>query len=178
LADHIRTLRVHGGKPKYYHLTVGGNFRLDALQAAVLNVKLDYLDAWQQERQDNARRYRTLFTQSGLVDTRGVHLPEAVSERAGSSYTHTYHQFVIRVPDRDNLRTYLEQNGIGTEVYYPIPLHLQPCFAALGYREGDFPEAERAAQETLALPIYPGLGEQRQRLVVRAIQDFYLPVPA
>jgi dTDP-4-amino-4,6-dideoxygalactose transaminase len=175
LAERVRILRVHGGKPKYYHKLVGGNFRLDALQAAVLNVKLNYLDGWTRRRQEHARRYAELFAGSGLVGRGDLALPAAVWEGSGASRYHIYNQFVIRARGRDQLQEYLRDQGIGTEVYYPLPFHLQECFRALGHKEGGFPEAERAARETLALPIYPELSEAQQDLVVRAITDFYRP---
>ncbi len=174
LAEKIRILRVHGGKPKYYHKLIGGNFRLDTIQAAVLNVKLDYLDDWTKQRQENARRYETLFRQSGLIEKGVLVLPKALYENHGVRHGHIYNQFVIRVPDRDRLREHLSQNGIGTEVYYPVPFHLQDCFRHLGYREGAFPEAERAAKETLALPIYPELTQHHQEQVVSWTRKFYL----
>jgi len=164
LAELLRMLRVHGMKPKYVHRTIGGNFRLDALQAAVLRVKLRYLDGWAGGRRANAQRYRRLFREAGLEGR--VVLPEDVPG-------HVYNQFVIRCPRRDDLRKFLEENGIGTEIYYPLPLHLQECFRGLGYREGDFPNAERAAREALALPIYPELKEEQQEHVVRQIRRFY-----
>ncbi len=167
LAEQVRILRVHGGAPKYYHSVIGGNFRLDAMQAAVLNVKINYLDVWMKQRQENAARYGRLLTARGLADR--VLLPAAVygAER------HVYNQYVVRAQKRDDLRAHLTARGIGTEVYYPAPLHLQPCFHALGYQKGDFPEAERAAHETLALPIYPGLTPSQQEQVVDAIHAFY-----
>ncbi|MGA8179187.1 MAG: DegT/DnrJ/EryC1/StrS family aminotransferase, partial [Desulfobacterales bacterium] len=138
-------LRVHGSHPKYYHQLVGGNFRLDAFQAAVVSVKLKYLDQWTKARQENARIYRTLFETAGLTDA--VQLPVEKETR------HIYNQFVIRVNEkRDDLRHFLSDAGIGTEVYYPVPLHLQECFSDLGYKKGDFPTAEHAALHTLALP--------------------------
>ena len=165
LADRLRTLRIHGGKPKYYHAVIGGNFRLDALQAAVLRVKLPYLEAWTAQRRENADRYRSLMTQTpGLLDW--VSLPQ---DSAG----HIYNQFNIRVPKRDQLRNFLKERGIGTEIYYPLPLHLQECFQQLGYRSGDFPHAEAAAQESLALPIYPELTEEQQRYVVDVMQEYF-----
>jgi dTDP-4-amino-4,6-dideoxygalactose transaminase len=173
LAEKIRVLRVHGGKPKYYHKLIGGNFRLDTLQAAVLNVKLNYLDGWTKRRRENAERYRVLFRASGLLEKPGVVLPEAQYAGTGAVTDHIYNQFVIRVPDRDRLREFLKENGIGTEVYYPVPFHLQECFRSLEYREGDFPEAERAARETVALPIYPELTREMQQAVVDAIKGFY-----
>ncbi len=174
VAERIRILRVHGSKPKYYHKLIGGNFRLDALQAAVLNVKLNYLDGWTARRQENAARYEDLFRQSGVIERAGVGIPQAVYRQARVSHYHIYNQFVLRTPNRDRLMAHLKQKGIGTEVYYPVPFHLQECFRVLGYKEGDFPEAERAAKETLALPIYPELTPAQQEQIVSAIRDFYL----
>ena len=164
LAETLRVLRVHGGSPKYYHRLVGGNFRLDALQAAVLRVKLQYLAAWTVARQANAQRYRTLCQEMGLAER--VTLPE-------DAPGHSYHQFVVRLPERDRLRVFLRERGVETEVYYPLPLHLQECFQDLGYRQGDFPQAEAAARESLALPIYAELTEGQQRYVVQQIREFY-----
>jgi dTDP-4-amino-4,6-dideoxygalactose transaminase len=163
--ERLKILRVHGSSPKYYHKMVGGNFRLDALQAAIVAVKLDYLDGWTTARQENATRYRGLFASAGLTDR--VHLPVERESR------HIYNQFVIRVDQgRDDLRTYLGEQGIGTEVYYPVPMHLQECFAGLGHQPGDFPVAEQAANQTLALPIYPELTEFQQAFVVEKIAAF------
>ena len=164
LAETVRVLRVHGAKPKYHHSLVGGNFRLDALQAAILRVKLKYLRSWTEARCNNASRYRSLFKEMGLA--RCVSLPE---DSAG----HIYNQFVARFPDRDRLQSFLREKGIETEVYYSVPLHQQECFRQLGYHSGDFPEAESAARESLALPIYPELTEGQQRYVVEQIRDFY-----
>ncbi len=165
LADSLRSLRVHGGKPKYYHPVIGGNFRLDALQAAVLRVKLPYLEAWTAKRRENAARYRNLITRADLLDW--ITLPQ---DSAG----HIYNQFNIRVPHRDQLRDFLNERGVGTEIYYPLPLHLQECFQQLNYRPGDFPHAEAAAQESLALPIYPELTEEQQRYVVDLMQEYFV----
>lgn len=160
-------LRVHGSHPKYYHQLVGGNFRLDAFQAAVVSVKLKYLDRWTKARQENARHYRSLIEIAGLTDR--VQLPVEKETR------HIYNQFVIRVKEkRDALRQFLSDAGIGTEVYYPVPLHLQECFSALGYKKGDFPAAEHAALHTLALPIYPELSEDQMAYVVERIKAFFL----
>lgn len=166
LAELLVDLRVHGMRPRYVHHTVGGNFRLDAMQAAVLRAKLPYLERWNQARRENAQRYRKLFTEAGLRET--VKLPEELPDRG-----HTYHQYVVRVPKRDELRAFLAERGIGTEVYYPIPLHLQKCFAGLGYGPGAFPEAEKAAAEVLALPIFPELTAPEQERVVAAIAEFF-----
>lgn len=166
LAELLVDLRVHGMRPRYVHHTVGGNFRLDAVQAAVLRAKLPHLEKWNQTRRENAQRYRKLFAEAGLIET--VKLPEELPDRG-----HTYHQYVVRVPKRDELRAFLAERGIGTEVYYPIPLHLQKCFANLGYGPGAFPEAEKAAAEVLALPIFPELSVQEQERVVATIAEFF-----
>jgi len=173
LAERMRVLRVHGSKPKYYHKQIGGNFRLDTIQAAVLNVKLNHLNGWTKRRQENAGRYEALFKQSGLVQKGSVKLPEPVYRNSGAKHYHIYNQFVLRVEQRDDLMAYLKQKGIGAEIYYPIPFHLQECFLYLGYREGDFPESERAAKETVAIPIYPELTVEQQAEVVEAITAFY-----
>jgi dTDP-4-amino-4,6-dideoxygalactose transaminase len=164
LAEALRMIRVHGAKVKYYHRMVGGNFRLDALQAAVLRVKLKFLPVWNAMRRSNAERYRALCNEMGLTER--VVLPE-------DTPGHIYNQFVIRVSERDRLRAFLRERGVGTEVYYPLPLHLQECFKGLGYRKGDFPQAEAAADDSLALPIYPELTETQQRYVVGQIKGFY-----
>ncbi len=165
--DKLQALRMHGSQTKYYHSIVGGNFRLDALQAAIVSVKLKYLDSWTKIRQENARKYRELFADAALDDF--VRLPVEVENR------HIYNQFVISLNSkRDELRTFLADSGIGTEIYYPVPMHLQECFSYLGYRENDFPEAEYAAAHTLALPIYPGLSDTQIELVVEKIKLFYL----
>jgi dTDP-4-amino-4,6-dideoxygalactose transaminase len=164
LGEEIRLLRNHGAEPKYFHKRIGGNFRLDALQAAVLRVKLPHLAAWSDARRTNAARYRRLFDAAGLADR--VALPVAPADRG-----HIYNQFVVRVPQRDQVRARLTESGIGTEIYYPVPFHLQECFASLGHRRGDFPHAEAAADSTIALPIYPELTEEQQSAVVSAIAD-------
>ena len=168
LAEDLRSLRIHGGKPKYYHRVVGGNFRLDALQAAILRVKLKYLATWTEARRHNARRYRSLFEEMGL--SKCVGLP-------GDSPGQIYNQFVSRFPDRDRLQAFLKENGVETEVYYPVPLHVQECFQGLGYQTGDFPNAEAAARESLALPIYPEITEEQQTYVVEQISQFYQVTP-
>jgi dTDP-4-amino-4,6-dideoxygalactose transaminase len=164
LGHSLRLLRTHGSEPKYYHSIVGGNFRLDALQAAVLRVKLGHLDGWTAGRRSNAQRYRELFDDARLTDR--VTLP--VDEPG-----HIYNQFVVRVSDRDALRAHLADCGIGTEIYYPVPLHMQECFTALGYGAGDLPHAEAAARETLALPIYPELNDAQLVHVVESIREHY-----
>lgn len=166
LADRVRLLRGHGMQPKYYHRLVGGNFRLDALQAAVLRAKTPHLAAWTTARRRNAERYAALFTELGVLDR--VTLP---IERPHCY--HIYNQFVVRVHRRDDLRAHLSAAGIGTEIYYPVPFHVQECFQDLGYRPGDFPVAEAAARDSLALPIYGELSEPQQRQVVSAIAAFY-----
>jgi dTDP-4-amino-4,6-dideoxygalactose transaminase len=173
LAERIRILRVHGSQPKYYHKLIGGNFRLDTIQAAVLNVKLNFLDGWTKRRQENAARYETLFRQSGLVQKGKVRLPEPVYRDKGIKHYHIYNQFVLRVERRDDLIAHLKQKGIGAEIYYPVPFHLQECFRYLGHKAGDFPESERAANETIAIPIYPELTMAQQTEVVEAIAAFY-----
>ena len=167
VAEKLRILHAHGSKPKYYHAMIGGNFRFDAIQAAIVAVKLQYLDQWTAGRQANAERYRRLFGEAGLVDEKLVRLP---LETPG--YRHIYNQFVIRVPRRDELRAYLKEQKIGNEVYYPISLHMQKCFDYLGHKEGDFPESEAAARETIALPIYPELSDEQAAWVVEAIRRF------
>jgi dTDP-4-amino-4,6-dideoxygalactose transaminase len=165
IAKKLRLIRTHGMEPKYYHHLVGANFRIDALQAAVLRVKLPHLEQWSNGRRANAARYRALFADAGLDE---VTLPVEAPNR-----THIYNQFVVRVPERDRLKQHLDKAGIGTEVYYPVPFHLQQCFANLGYSQGAFPVAEAAAQSSLALPIYPELTAPQQAAVVGAIRTFY-----
>ena len=187
LAHKAKLLRNHGAEPKYYHKLVGGNFRLDALQAAILRIKLRYLDGWTAGRQQNAATYRRLFMEAGLVADEGrttndqdlpfvlrpssfVGLPAEEPERR-----HVYNQFVIRTGRRDAVMAKLKERKIGNEIYYPLPLHLQECFASLGYQPGSLPESERAAKETLALPIYPELTEEMQAAVVSSIVEAYEP---
>jgi len=166
LAEHLRVLRVHGAKPKYHHSFIGGNFRLDEVQAAVLGIKLKYLDQWSDARARNASFYAAAFERAGL--SAQVTLP---AHKPGSR--HIWNQYVIRAPRRDALKDFLAQQGIATEIYYPVPLHRQPCFAYLGYRDGDMPVAEAAALASLALPIYPELTEQQLQYVVDAVGKFY-----
>jgi len=179
LADRLKLIRGHGAKPKYYHQIVGGNFRIDALQAAILRVKLRHLDDWTAGRQRNAARYRALFAEAGLVvpagssaselaESRGVMLPVELPH-----VRHIYNQFVIRSGRRDALQQFLKERQIGTEIYYPVSLHQQECFADLGYATGDFPESERAAAESLAIPIYPELTDGMLESVVGAVTEFY-----
>jgi dTDP-4-amino-4,6-dideoxygalactose transaminase len=166
LAERMAVLRVHGGKPKYYHALIGGNFRIDELQAAVLNVKLRHLDAWSAGRQRNAAFYDAAFARAQLEEF--VQPPRAVP-----GLRHIYNQYVIRARGRDALRQHLTAVGVGTEIYYPVPLHLQQCFAYLGHRSGDYPRSELAAAETLALPIYPELTETQLQYVVDSIAAHY-----
>lgn len=173
LADRMRLLRVHGSSNKYIYDILGGNFRMDAIQAAVLRVKLKFLDSWIVARQQKAAAYDAGFREAGLVDGGFIQTPEAVYREAGLKYFHTYHQYVIRADSRNDLRLYLSEKGVPSAVFYPMPLHLQKCFSYLGYRKGDFPESEKAADEVLALPIYPELAEKNQKYVVSTIKDFY-----
>lgn len=167
LADKLFALRVHGSRERYYHKWVGLNSRLDGFQGAVLRVKLPHLESWSEKRKANAERYRQLFTNAGLAEEIGLPI-----ERA--KVRHIYNQFVIRVPNRrDQLRAFLTENGIGTDIYYPVPLHLQECFQYVGYKEGDLPESEKASRETLALPIYPELSSDQQEYVVSTIGEFF-----
>jgi dTDP-4-amino-4,6-dideoxygalactose transaminase len=166
LAETMRVMRVHGGKPKYYHSVIGGNFRLDELQAAVLVVKLAHLDKWTEGRQRNARFYDAAFARAGLVGK--IALPYAVP-----GGRHIYNQYVIRVPERDKLKTFLGERGIGTEIYYPVPLHMQKCFEYLGYKPGDCPQSAAAAAETVAVPVYPELTEEQLQWVVDSVSAFY-----
>jgi dTDP-4-amino-4,6-dideoxygalactose transaminase len=171
LAEHMRRLRNHGSPRRYLHEEMGWNCRLDAIQAAVLRVKLPHLETWNRQRAEHAATYDRLLTQSGLLS------PTADSSlRMLVTLPHThhiYHQYVIRAQRRDQLRQFLAERKIGTEIYYPIPLHLQPVFSYLGYREGDLPEAERAAREVLALPMFPELRQEEQQWVVESIAEFY-----
>jgi dTDP-4-amino-4,6-dideoxygalactose transaminase len=165
LAESMRVLRVHGGKPKYFHSVIGGNFRIDELQAAVLRVKLRYLDGWTEARQRNAAYYDAAFAASGLK--------MVVTPQAANNGRHIFNQYIVRVQNRDALKGFLTERSIGTEIYYPVPLHLQRCFAYLKHVAGDFPESERAAKETLALPIYPELEQAQLDAVVTAIAEFH-----
>jgi dTDP-4-amino-4,6-dideoxygalactose transaminase len=166
LASSLRELRMHGQSGPYLHPVVGGNFRIDALQAAILRVKLPHVKAWIEGRRANADRYRSLVEDAGLGGT--IALPEALADRG-----HTFNQFVIRASRRDALRAYLNERDIGAAVYYPLPLHLQPCFEDLGHSEGDFPVAEQASREVLALPVFPELSSHEIEEVVRTIAEFY-----
>ena len=161
-AERLKVLRGHGSKPKYHHKIVGGNFRLDAIQAAIVSAKLPHLDSWTVARQRNAKNYDLLFREAGLP----IGLPKVVTDR------HIFNQYVIRTPNRDALQVFLQKKGVGTEVYYPVPMHMQECFSYLGLGAGVFPESERAAKETLAIPIHPDLPEAQLRYVVECIREF------
>jgi len=163
LAERVAKLRLHGGRQMYHHEMVGTNSRLDALQAAILRVKLPHLDGWAAARRENACNYA-----GGLSD-----VAEVIQPKVLDGNFHVYNQFTIRVQARDALKEHLQQQGIGSGIYYPVPLHLQPCFAELGGREGQLPETERACKEVLSLPIFPELGEDRQARVIEAIRAFY-----
>jgi dTDP-4-amino-4,6-dideoxygalactose transaminase len=177
-AENLVRMRSHGSKPKYHHKVIGGNFRLDTLQAAVVAAKLGHLDDWTAARQRNAKRYDLLFRESGLQvadssayvggskSSNRVFLPKVVAER------HIFNQYIIRTTCRDQLKAALEDKGVGTEIYYPVPMHLQECFACLGHKPGAFPESESAAKETLALPIYPELTDAQAQYVVKCIGEF------
>jgi len=184
LAEQMRILRVHGGKPKYYHKFVGGNFRLDALQAAVVRVKLKYLDNWTAGRQSNAALYNQLFTDVGLTDSivtlpvessqLGKYAPRQAAEPPFAGHRHIYNQYVLRFSrQRDELRAFLSEHKISSEIYYPVPLHLQECFAEWGNQTGEFPASEAAARQTLAIPIYPELSEEQLNTVAHAIAQFF-----
>lgn len=170
LAHMLKLKRVHGGSTEYEHTVIGGNFRLDPMQAAILSVKLPYLNQWHAARQHNAAYYSKLFQQSNVAS---IQLPEEIYQQEGLSHGHIYNQFVIRVPQRPKLQTFLKNHHIATKVYYPVPFHQQACFQHLGYEKGDFPEAEKAAEEVLALPIYPELTASMQEYVVEKIVEFY-----
>jgi dTDP-4-amino-4,6-dideoxygalactose transaminase len=168
LAERLRVLRVHGGRQMYHHRWVGWNSRLDALQAAVLRVKLPHLDGWSAARAANADRYDRLLTEAGLVEQGRVTLPFRAESR-----DHIFNQYTLRVERRDALKAWLDEAGVGNSIYYPVGLHLQECFRELGYDEGDFPHAERACREVIALPVYPELTEEQRETVVGRIVDFY-----
>jgi dTDP-4-amino-4,6-dideoxygalactose transaminase len=173
LAKKIKMLRVHGSIDKYFYEILGGNFRLDALQAAILRVKLKYLESWQQKRMEKAFYYDRIFRESGLGEEGLIGIPESLYKDRGVKNYHVYHQYVIRAEKRDRLKESLQEKGAATAIYYPLPLHLQKCFSYLGYKEGDFPMAEEASKEVLALPIYPELTSDQQDFIVSSIQSFY-----
>lgn len=182
LAKSLVIKRVHGGEPKYHHKVIGGNFRLDALQAAVLRVKLPHLDSWSEKRRQNAKRYTQLFVEAGLAEEAGkisfdqnnrVLIPAAIYENSGVKNYHIYNQYIVRVEQRDAMREFLAKNEIATEIYYPIPFHLQECFKDLEYKEGDFPISEFAASTSIALPIYPELTDEQLVYVVQTFKKFF-----
>jgi dTDP-4-amino-4,6-dideoxygalactose transaminase len=173
LAEKLRVLRVHGSQNKYIYQILGGNFRLDALQAAVLRIKLKHLDDWHRGRQRVADGYRSRFQDSGLLESGAVRLPEELYRERGVAHYHTYHQYVLRVQERDKLQLHLKEMGIPTAIYYPLGLHLQECFSYLGYKRGDFPQTEAACEVVLALPVFPELAEAQQDQIVEGIKSFY-----
>jgi dTDP-4-amino-4,6-dideoxygalactose transaminase len=181
LAERLKIMRVHGGKPKYYHKVIGGNFRIDAIQSSVLNVKLPHLDNWSAKRRENAALYSKLFVQAGLAESEGktffdeknsVLLPKPVFKESGHKNYHIYNQYVIRVERRNALREFLTQNGIGNEVYYPVPFHRQECFTYLNTKDSDYPVANCAANDSVAIPIYPELTAEQITFVVNTIAEF------
>jgi dTDP-4-amino-4,6-dideoxygalactose transaminase len=182
LAHMLRIKRVHGGEKKYYHKVIGGNFRIDALQSAVLRVKLPHLDKWSEKRRANADYYNELFIKSGLAEETGkinfdeknqVLLPKPVYKNVlNVKNYHIYNQYIIRIQKRDELKKFLTENEIGNEIYYPVPFHMQECFINLNYKVGDFPEAEKASNMSLALPVYPELTKEQQEFVVHKIKEF------
>jgi dTDP-4-amino-4,6-dideoxygalactose transaminase len=176
--EHARSLRAHGMRRRYFHDEMGWNSRLDTLQAAVLEVKLKYIAGWNQQRRELAARYQQLFLAAGIAFIPSAEKPGSMADGVILPFTHpraqhVFHQYVVRAPQRDELRAYLAERGIGSEVYYPLSLHQQAALEYLGYRTGDFPESERAAAEVLALPMYPELRHDEQDVVVEAIRSFY-----
>ena len=167
VADRLQMLRVHGSRTDYHHHLIGMNSRLDALQAAILQVKLKFLEGWAEQRRHNAEHYHQLFQEAGLLDR--ITLP--FSDPAN---VHVYNQFTIRVQNRDQLSTYLTEHGVGNKIYYPVPLHLQECYQELGYHKGQFPVSEQAAHEVLSLPIYPELSHEQMVYIVETIKAFFL----
>jgi dTDP-4-amino-4,6-dideoxygalactose transaminase len=181
IAEMLRVKRVHGGKPKYYHSMIGGNFRLDAIQAGVLSVKLPHLDSWSQKRRDNAELYTKLFQEAGLAEVEGktsfdeknkVLLPKAIYKESGHKNYHIYNQYVIRVENRDELLAYLRENSIGCEIYYPVSFHQQECFKDLPSSKDEYPNADFAASHSMALPIYPELTKEQIEFVVKTIEEW------
>ena len=181
LAEKLHILRVHGGSPKYYHKIIGGNFRIDAIQSAVLNVKLPHLDSWSTQRRKNAGTYNDLFITKGLAEETGktefdnknqILLPKAVYKSESLKNYHIYNQYIIRAQRRNELREFLAKNEIMTEIYYPVPFHLQDCFSNLGHKKGDFPVSEAVADTSIALPIYPELSQEQIEYVVDKIDEF------
>ncbi len=173
LGRRLKLLRTHGSKNKYFYDTIGGNFRLDALQAAILRVKLKHLNGWHEARMQNALYYDRKIIESGLVENGSVKIPATVYKNSNVRHYHIYNQYVIRANKRNELQEFLKSKGVPTAIYYPLPLHLQECFSNLGYKKGDFPVSERAADEVLALPIYPELHKDQLEYVVSTIEEFY-----
>ncbi|MFQ5722042.1 MAG: DegT/DnrJ/EryC1/StrS family aminotransferase [Candidatus Aminicenantales bacterium] len=173
MASKLRMMRVHGSKDKYLYEFIGGNFRLDALQAAILRVKFRHLEDWLTKRKERANYYDRLFKESKLIEEGFVLSPQPIYKNSGINNYHTYHQYVIRAEERDRLQPFLKERGVSTAVYYPLPLHLQKCFSYLGYKAGDFPQSEKVATQVLALPIYPELTRSQQDYIVASIKDFY-----
>ncbi len=173
LYEKLKVLRVHGARSKYYHKIVGGNFRLDSLQAAVLLVKLKYLDSWSEKRRKNAALYNRLFAQSGLIERGIIKTPVEAYKDSGDRNHHIYNQYTLRTRSRDKLQEYLKEQGVSTAIYYPLPLHLQECFKDLGYLKGDFPEAEKASGSVISLPVYPELTDEKQEYIVEKISGFF-----
>jgi len=181
LSEMLKIMRVHGGKPKYYHKVIGGNFRIDEIQAAVLNVKLPFLDRWSEQRRHNANLYTKFFIDAGLAEEEGklsydeknrALLPKPVYKESGAKNYHIYNQYIIRVEKRDAMRAYLSEKEIGTEIYYPVPFHRQECFANLKAVDADFPVSNKAASDTIALPIFPELTEVQLKFVVDSMAEF------
>jgi len=181
LGEMLKIMRVHGGKPKYFHKVIGGNFRIDEIQAAVLNVKLPFLDEWSEKRRQNAKLYTQFFIDAGLSEAEGklvydgknkVLLPEAIYKKSGVQNYHIYNQYIIKVEKRDELRQYLSEKEIGSEIYYPVPFHRQECFANLNCKDEDFPASNSAASDTIALPIFPELTEAQLKFVVDTIAEY------
>lgn len=173
LYEKIKILRVHGSNPKYYHQIVGGNFRLDAIQAAIVNVKLKYLDKWSQKRRENADYYDLSFKELALAENGNIVSPVPVYKNNGYRNYHIYHQYTVRAKNRDKLKKFLKENGIGAEVYYPLPLHLQECFDDLRYKRGDLPVSEEASESVLSLPIHSELNNEQKEYIVQKISEFY-----
>lgn len=173
LTEHARSLRNHGAKQRYYHDEIGANSRLDSIQAAVLRVKMKYLSEWNEARRERAKMYHQLLAAAGLTVSRKNSPPPVTLLKTASQAHHIYHQYVIRVRQRDELREFLKERGVGSEIYYPVPLHLQKCFSYLGYAPGDLPESEGAAKDVLALPMFAELEPDEQKYVVESIAEFY-----
>jgi len=173
LYEKVKNMRVHGSKPKYYHKIIGGNFRLDTLQAAILNVKFSYLEEWSQKRRENAAFYDLNLAGTEAVKSGWIKLPKAIYKYSEDKNHHIYNQYTLTVESRNRLREYLKENGIGTEIYYPVPLHLQECFAPLGYKKGDLPVSEICSEKALSIPIYPELLEEQKSIISKKIADFF-----